>query len=217
MTLLELMRLLRKHLKLVVALPVLCAVAAATVSWALLSNTYTASVSMYVLTKSSGESSSITNSDLSASQMLTNDVVSLVKSDRVLADTAKSLKMDSLSDYEISVESATTTRVLTVSVTGESAQTVAIVANELAETTDSVAKEVMDVKSVNVIDRAAEPTSPSGPPRAMYTAVAFLAGLFLAVAIVVVLDMVNTRVRNAEEVEELLGVPVIGRIPVIKN
>lgn len=217
MTLLELMRLLRKHLKLVVALPVLCAVAAATVSWALLSNTYTASVSMYVLTKSSGESSSITNSDLSASQMLTNDVVSLVKSDRVLADTAKSLKMDSLSDYEISVESATTTRVLTVSVTGESAQTVAIVANELAETTDSVAKEVMDVKSVNVIDRAAEPTSPSGPPRAMYTAVAFLAGLFLAVAIVVVLDMVNTRVRNAEEVEELLGVPVIGRIPVIEN
>lgn len=216
-TLLELMRLLRKHLKLVVALPVLCAVVAAAVSWALLPNTYTASVSMYVLTKSSGESSSITNSDLSASQMLTNDVVSLVKSDRVLADTAKSLKMDSLSDYEISVESATTTRVLTVSVTGESAQTVAIVANELAETTDSVAKEVMDVKSVNVIDRAAEPTSPSGPPRAMYTAVAFLAGLFLAVAIVVVLDMVNTRVRNAEEVEELLGVPVIGRIPVIKN
>ena len=217
MTLLELMRLLRKHLKLVIALPVLCAVAAAAVSWALLPNTYTASVSMYVLTKSSSDSSNITNSDLSASQMLTNDVVSLVKSDRVLADTAKALKMENLSDYEISVESATTTRVLTVSVTGESAQTVAIVANELAETADSVAKEVMDVKSVNVIDQAAGPSSPSGPPRAMYTAVAFLAGLFLAVAIVVVLDIVNTRVRNAEEVEELLGVPVIGRIPVIKS
>ena len=217
MTLLELMRLLRKRLKLVIALPVLCAVAAAAVSWALLPNTYTASVSMYVLTKSSGESSNITNSDLSASQMLTNDVVSLVKSDRVLADTAKALKMESLSGYEISVDSATTTRVLTVSVTGESAQAVAIVANELAETTDSVAKEVMDVKSVNVIDQAAEPLSPSGPPRVMYTAVAFLAGLFFAIAIVVVLDIVNTRVRNAEEIEELLGVPVIGRIPVIKS
>ena len=78
MTLLELMRLLREHLKLVIALPVLCAVAAAAVSWALLPNTYTASVSMYVLTKSSSDSSNITNSDLSASQMLTNDVVSLV-------------------------------------------------------------------------------------------------------------------------------------------
>lgn len=217
MTLIELMRLLRKHLKLVIVLPVLCALATAAVSWTLLPNTYTASVSMYVLTKSSSESSSISNSDLSASQMLTNDVVSLVKSDRVLSDTAKSLKMDSLADYGISVNSATTTRVLTVTVTGKSAQTVAIVANELAATTDDVAKEVMDIKSVNVIDQAAEPTSPSGPPSVMYTAVAFLAGLFLAIVIVVVLDIANTRVRNVEEIEELLGVPVIGRIPVIKS
>ena len=75
----------------------------------------------------------------------------------------------------------------------------------------------MGVESVNVVDAAEAPTDPSGPPRAMYTAVAFLAGIFLAVAIVVVLDMLNTRVRNPEEAEELLGIPVIGRIPTIKG
>ena len=68
-----------------------------------------------------------------------------------------------------------------------------------------------------IVDAAEVPTDPSGPPRAMYTAVAFLAGIFLAVAIVVVLDMLNTRVRNPEEAEELLGIPVIGRIPTIKG
>ena len=36
-------------------------------------------------------------------------------------------------------------------------------------------------------------------------------------ALVVVLDMLNTRVRNPEEAEELLGSPVIGRIPTIKG
>ena len=51
----------------------------------------------------------------------------------------------------------------------------------------------------------------------MYVAVAFLAGLFVAVAIVVLLDMLNTRVRSAEDVEELLGIPVIGRIPAMKG
>ena len=75
----------------------------------------------------------------------------------------------------------------------------------------------MDVRAVNAIDKAAEPSSPSGPPRAMYTAVAFLAGIFLAIAIVVLIDMVNTRVRSAEEAEELLGLPIIGRIPTIKG
>lgn len=218
MTLLELLKLLRKHLRLVIALPIACAVATAAFAWLAMPNQYTASVSMYVLTKTTSESAGgISSTDLSASQMLTNDVATLIKSDRVLHDAASALQMDSLSGYDVKVTSETTTRVITLSVTGESAQTVAIVANRLAKTADEVAQEVMDVRSVNAIDQAAEPTVPSGPPRALYTAVAFLAGIFLAVAIVVVLDMVNTRVRSAEEAEELLGLPVIGRIPTIKG
>lgn len=218
MTLLELFKLMRKHLKTVIALPVVFALVTAAISWLVLPNVYTASVSMYVLTTTSSTTEQgISNSDLSASQMITNDVSTLIQSDRVENDTAKALQMTSLDDYDISVESSTTTRVLTLSVTGESAQSVAIVANRLAQTTDEVAREVMGIESVNVVDEAEEPSSPSGPPRALYTAVAFLAGIFVAIAIIVVLDMVNTRVRNAEEAEELLGLPVIGRIPTIKG
>ena len=39
----------------------------------------------------------------------------------------------------------------------------------------------------------------------------------MAVAIIVVADMLNTKVRTADEVEEILGIPVIGRIPVVKG
>ncbi len=78
----------------------------------------------------------------------------------------------------------------------------------------------MNVQSVNSFegeDGVEAPEHPSGPSRTMYVAVAFLAGLFVAVAIVVLLDMLNTRVRSAEDVEELLGIPVIGRIPAMKG
>ncbi len=216
MTLLELIHLLKKHLKLCIALPVVCALATAVVSWVFLPNTYTSSVSLYVLTRSYDQESSLTNSDLSASQMLSDDVAQLILSNRVKTDTASNLSLTDLRDYKISVASESTTRVITISVTGQSAQNVALVANGLAETTDSVAREVMDVKAVNVIDKAVEATKPSGPNRVMYTAIAFLVGIFLAVAIVVVMDMMNTRVRNAEELEEMLEVPVIGRIPKIR-
>lgn len=216
MTLLELIKLIRKHLALVVALPIVCAVATAAFAWLALPNQYSSSVSMYVLTKASAEGS-LANTDLSASQQLANDVATLITDERVAEDTASALQMDSLKGYKISVASESTTRIVTLTVTGESAQSVAIIANQLAATTDSVAQEVMDVQAINAINEAKEPAAPSGPPRAMYTAVAFLAGIFLAVAIVVVIDMVNTRVRSAEEAEELLGVPVIGRIPTIKG
>lgn len=217
MTLLELIKLIRKHLKLMIVLPIVCTLAVAAFSWLALPNKYSASVSMYVLTKSAQNEGVVTNTDLTASQMLTNDVATLIKSERVLSDTTKALQMKSLNGYDVKVTSETTTRVITLTVTGESPQSVAIVANQLAASADNVAQEVMDLKSINAIDQATEPTAPSGPPRAMYTAVAFLAGVFLAIAIIVVLDMVNTRVRNAEEAEELLGLPVIGRIPTIKG
>ncbi len=217
MTLLELLKLMRKHLKLVIALPIVCAIAMGLVSFLFMPNTYTASTSMYVLVQSDSESASTMSTDLSASQMITNDVANLITSDRVTRDTATALQMNSLNDYDIAVESETTTRVLTLNVTGQDAQSTAIIANELAKNVSTVAQEVMNVQSVNVIDEAITPEAPSGPNRAMYTAVAFLAGLFLAVAIVVLMDVLNTKVRGAEDVEELLGVPVIGRIPAMKE
>lgn len=219
MTLLELFKLLQKHLAMVIILPVVLALATAGVSWGLMQNQYTATVSVYVyvLSSSSSEQNTIQNSDLSASQLIANDIAELANSDIVAERTAEELGMTSLAGYDISVNSSTTTRVIEISVESGEPQAAATVANKIAEVLSSVAQEVMGVESVNIVDEAKTPEAPSGPNRVMYTAVAFLAGLFLAVAIVVVMDMVNTRVRTPEEAEELLGVPVIGRIPKIKG
>lgn len=217
MTLLELFKLLKKHLTLVVVLPVVLAIATAGVSWGLMQNQYTATVSVYVLSSSSSEQNTIQNSDLTASQLMANDIAELANSDIVAERTAEELGMSSLKGYKISVNSSTTTRVIEISVTTGQSDAAAVVANKIAEVLSSVAQDVMGVESVNVVDQAKAPDAPSGPNRVMYTAVAFLAGIFLAVAIVVVMDMVNTRVRTPEEAEELLGVPVIGRIPKIKG
>lgn len=216
MTLLELMKLLRKHLKLVIVLPVLCALAAAVVSWGFLADQYTATVSAYVLQKSDQATSSTSYSDLNASQMVANDVAELAKTQDVKDKTAESLRMSSLKDVKVSVTSSTTTRVIQLSVTTEDADSAAIIANKYIETISDIAQSKMGLQGVSTIDSAKTPTSPSGPNRPLYVAVALLAGLFLAIAIIVVADMVNTRVRTPEEAEELLGLPIIGRIPKIK-
>lgn len=219
MTLLELFQLLKNHLKLVIALPIIIALVTAVGSWIFLANTYTANVSMYVLANSSEtQSNTSLSTDLSASQMITNDVSELIQSERVLNQAANQLGMSEseLKGYDIKVTSSTTTRLITISVTGDTPNSAAAIANGIADTTNSVAQEIMNIEAVNIIDQAEVPTSPSGPPRTMYTAVAFLAGIFVAVAIVVLMDMINTRIRKPEEIEELLDIPVIGRIPVIK-
>ncbi len=216
MTLLELLHLLRRHLKLVIALPIVCAVAMGAYSFLLMRNTYTASTSMYVLAQQQdGVSTTSLSTDLSASQMISNDVSALLTSDRVIAETAAALGMEDLGPYDATVASETTSRVITLSVTGPDPQVAADIANHMVANVSQVAHEVMNIESVNPIDQAIAPDSPSGPNRPLYVAVALMGGLFLAVAIVVLQDMLNTKVRSQEDVEELLGIPVVGRIPVI--
>lgn len=215
MTLFELFALLRKHLLIVIALPVLAGVLVF-VGSQFLSDEYTASTTMYVLSREeSGESVAITQQDLSAGQMLTNDVATLIKSDRVKKDVAEKVGLENLDDFKFNITSSTTTRVITLEVTGKDPEMAAQVANATVEEVSTVATEVMQIKSVNVIDSATAPTEPSGPKRLLFAAVGAMGGLFLAVAIVVLRDMLDTRVRNGEEAEDIVGVPVVGHFPAI--
>lgn len=216
MTLLELLGLLKKNLKLVVILPLVCAIGMGAYAFVGMEDEYTATASMYVLAKQD-ESASNLNASLTASQLVANDVATLLKSDRVRDLAARDLGVKSLAGFEISVTSETTSRVLSVSVTGDDSKQVAELANSLAQNVSGVAQDVMQIEAVNVINLADAPTLPSGPSRMLYIVVALFAGLLMAIAIVVITDMLNAKVRSADEVEELLGIPVIGRIPAVKG
>ena len=104
MTLLELFQLLKKHLKLVITLPVVCAIAMGIVSFVAMDNTYTATTSMYILAKTD-DSGQMSYNDLSASQMLSNDIATLLDSDSVKSGAAKELGLTDLDDYKVSVSS----------------------------------------------------------------------------------------------------------------
>lgn len=216
MTLFELFALLRKHLVIVIVLPIICGAIAFGIAM-FLPNEYTASTTMYVLSRDEGEQATVTQQDLSAGQMLTNDVATLIKSDRVEKDVSKEVGLDDLDDYKFNVTSSTTTRVITLGVTGKDPEMAARIANATVEEVSSVASNVMQIQSVNVIDSASTPTEPSGPRRLLITAVGVMAGLFLAIAIVVLRDMLDTRVRSGEDAEEIVGVPIVGHFPAIDS
>ena len=199
-TLYELIQLLRRHLRLVVGLTIAAAVLMGVYAFAFMRDTYTATTSMYVLVSqdAAGQGSSAANSlqsDLNSSEMITTEAAELLKSSRVEKQVAEQLDLNDLKSMDIDVESTTGSRVITLNVTGSNATTVAI----------------------NIIDEAETPTTPSGPNRKLYVAVAAMAGLFVAVAIVVLQDMLNTRVRSEEMLEEITGLPIMGRIPMLKS
>lgn len=219
MTLLELLELLRKKWYLLVILPLLFAGATAVYCWCFMANTYTASVTLYVLnqkvTTDSGQQE--TSPDFSTSKQLANDLAKIAETSTITNSAAEALGMRDLSGFTVDVSSDSNTRIIVLTVTGKNPDATARVANELADRTAEAAVENMKLDAVNVIDRATAPEAPSGPNRPMYTLVALLAGAFAAIALILLLDMLNNSVKSGEEAEELLGLPVLSRMPEVNQ
>lgn len=220
MSLSELIDLLRVHLRFVITVPVLLALFTCFFCWGLMPDVYTAEVSIYALAKTSmtdAGGNSVTYNDLSASQLLANDFAELARNDQLREDTARSLGLSDLDGCEVSIKSSNTTRVIKVGVTAEDPRLAANVANELTSQISQTATRVMDLDAVNVINPAKIPSEPSGPARMKYAVLSLPIGFLLAVAIVILRDILDTRVHSGSEIEDMLGISVIGHVPVSKE
>lgn len=163
MTLLELFQLLKKHLQLVITLPVVCAIAMGIVSFVAMDNTYTATTSMYILAKTD-DSGQMSYNDLSASQMLSNDIATLLDSDSVKSGAANELGLTDLDDYKVSVSSETTTRVITLSVTGTDAKETAKVAKAMASSVSTVGLRTSALPRASTLSTRLRPPKPPAVP-----------------------------------------------------
>lgn len=210
----------RKHLGFIIAITLVCTVVAGVIAY-FMPDEYTAQTTMYVLSRSDNaqqtSSSTTTQSELSAGQMLSNDVSTLITSERVTSDVATELGLDDLDDYDLNVTDSTDTRVITLSVTGRDAQGATDVANAIVADVSGVATEVMGVQSVNVIDTAKVPDQPSGPNRTRIALVGLLVGLVGSYGISIARELLNRRIKSDEDIERLIDVPVIGHFQELRG
>lgn len=77
--------------------------------------------------------------------------------------------------------------------------------------------EAMRAPTVEVIDPAVAPRSPVSPRPLLNLALGALLGLLVGLVAVFVMEMVDTTIKSSDEVVQLLGLPVLGRIPELRN
>jgi chain length determinant protein EpsF len=67
--------------------------------------------------------------------------------------------------------------------------------------------------NINVLTQAVPPLEPSSPKILLNTLLAIFLGTLLAVATALLLELKDRRVRNVDDVVEVLGLPVLGLMP----
>jgi capsular polysaccharide biosynthesis protein len=177
---------------------------------------YESTTKMYVLNKQ--DSSTLTSSDLQSSLSLTKEYAVLIKSRTVTESVITQLNLDMTSKEllsKISVSSETDTRVLTITVTDEDPYEACQIANAVRDVAANHIKNVMDIDAVNVVETANIPQEKSSPSLAKNGILGGALGLFLAIAIVLIVYLSNDTVKTQEDVEKYLGLSVLGTIPLM--
>ncbi len=177
--------------------------------------TYTSSTRIYVTNQTAG-TNNLTAQDLQAGNYLVNDYKEIITSDSVLADVISreglSITNAELSEM-IEVSIPNDTRIITISVNNTDPSDAQRFANSLREIAAEKIKVVTKVEDVTTIEEAKVPTSPSSPNIKRNVMLGALVGGFIAVAFVLLLEVLDDRVRRPEDVEEVLGLVLIGVVP----
>jgi MPA1 family polysaccharide export protein len=177
--------------------------------------TYTSSTRIYVANQTAG-TNNLTAQDLQAGSYLVNDYKEIIISDSVLSDV---INREGLTMAEgdlrgmIRVSIPNDTRIITISVNSKDPQDAQQLANSVREIAAEKIKVVTKVEDVTTIEEAKVPTSPSSPNIKRNVMLGALVGGFIAVAFVLLLEVLDDRVRRPEDVEEVLGLVLIGVVP----
>ncbi len=185
------------------------------VNYFVLEPEYTATTSFYVMAPVEDEGDD-NSSVITYYEKLALDYSEIATSRSITSEVAKNLNLkDGLNGYEISVAPAEETRVMELTVTGKDAELVKDIADEMVEVFAETVKRVIGAENVNVIDYAY--VVRSGPMRAQNTVLIALAGAIITIGIIVLKEFTDTTFRTAEEVEEMLDLPVLAQVNRIKS
>lgn len=174
---------------------------------------YTSTTRIYVVSRTAD---SITNQDLQAGSYLVKDYQEVITSNEVLSSVIDKEKL-SLTPNElssmISVTIPTDTRVISISVEDDNAQEATTIANTVREVAAEKIKAVTKVDDVTTLEAAEVPKEPSSPNIKRNTLIGVIVGGGLAVISIIILEVLDDRVRRPEDIEDVLGLPLLGIVP----
>lgn len=185
--------------------------------------TYNASTSLLLATNSSTDiikSETITTTDVTLNSKLVGTYSELVRSNKIIRNVISNLALNiDENDLKncVSVTAVTNTEIIKISVKNQNPVTAAKVANEIAKVFIQNVKEFYGMENVHIVDQAEIPNGPANINHKRDVIVFGFIGLVVAVLYVLIINLLDTTVKNQEELEKMLGLPVLATLPLYEK
>jgi len=177
---------------------------------------YASTTRIYVVNRNQADKPGLTNQDLQAGSYLVKDYREIILSqdvlDKVVADQNLTIDAKTLGK-KVSVTVPADTRIVSISVRDGKPEEASRIANALREVAAQKIISVTRVSDVTTLEEARPATSPSSPNIRRNTMMATIAGVGIVIVIVLLVELLDDRVKRPEDIEEVMHISLLGVIP----
>lgn len=177
---------------------------------------YTSTTRIYVVNRNQGDKPGLTNQDLQAGTYLVKDYREIILSQDALEKVATNFKLDMPAKTlasKVQVAVPADTRIVSISVKDKQPEEASRIANSLREVAAEKIVAVTRVSDVTTLEEARPATTPSSPNVRRNSLFGFLGGAVVTVIAVLLIELLDTRVKRPEDVEDVLKIPLLGLVP----
>jgi capsular polysaccharide biosynthesis protein len=212
----ELMETMRKRLRLILSITFIAVLISGIVSYFVLTPIYQESTQLLV-NQSKGVQTQYQYSEVQANLQMINTYNVIIKSPAILEEVIKELNLNmTVSELvsKITVQNDTNSQVVNLSVTDPNPTKAAEIANKIADVFKTQIVKIMSVDNVSILAKATVPSHPSPvkPKPLLNLAIALVVGLMVGIGLAFLLEYLDNTVKNEQDIEKLIGVPVLGVI-----
>lgn len=177
---------------------------------------FTSTTRIYVVNRNQGDKPGLTNQDLQAGSYLVKDYREIILSqdvlEKVVADQKLNIDAKTLA-RKVQVTVPADTRIVSISVRDSLPEEASRIANALREVASQKIIAVTRVSDVTTLEEARPAQSPSSPNIRRNTILGFGAGAGLVIVVVLIIELLDDRVKRPEDIEEVMHLSLLGVIP----
>ncbi|HEM5424387.1 TPA: capsular biosynthesis protein CpsC [Streptococcus suis] len=174
---------------------------------------YDSTTRIYVVSQNVEAGAGLTNQDLQAGSYLVKDYKEIILSQDVLTQVATELNLNENIKEKVSVSIPVDTRIVSISVRDADPNEAARIANSLRTFAAQKIVEVTKVSDVTTLEEAVPAEEPTTPNTKRNIILGLLAGGVLATALVLVMEVLDDRVKRPQDIEEVMGLTLLGVVP----
>lgn len=216
----DIIAILLKHLLIIILCVVLGTAGTFAVTKFIIDEKYTAAVSMYVAPKSDSVNMYASLNELNYAQKVVNTYIEILKTNNFMNSVVKENNLDYTAgelNEMVVITPVNETEIFKIQVTTNDPKESLLITNTIACLAPQKILEIKDADSVRVVDPATLPSQPSSPNLLKNVAIGFAGSLMVGVMIAFVLNLLDKRVKDEDDLIKHYDVPILGVIPMIEE